>query len=149
MENRQLPGKIRELATDFDKAVESRDMDRILSSFCDDCEIEFLGQCLAGKEGVKKWINWLYKHLDEIKFEPITIMVKDNTFFEEFIIKARLYSGAEIRSKQAEVLIYENYKIKNLRLYFDRLDFAEAVAMDPISKALVGKLINKSLEGLA
>ena len=75
-------------------------------------------------------------------------MIEGNTFFEEFIVKARLHNGTEIKSKQAEVLLYENYKIKSLRLYFDRLGFAEAVTRGPVSQALVRRLINKSLEGL-
>jgi len=117
MKNEQSPDEIRKVAADFDKAVENKDIERILSSFADDCEIELLGQRLVGKEGVQKWISWLY-------------------------------NGTEIKSKQAEVLLYENYKIKSLRLYFDRLDFAEAVTRGPVSQALVRRLINKSLEGL-
>ena len=149
MESIQSPDEIRKVATDFDKAMESKNTEKLLSSFSDDCEIELFGQLLLGKEGVKKWADWLYKHVDEIKFEPIVIIVEGNTFFEEFIVKAKLHSGVEIRSKQAEVLLYEDYKIKSLRLYFDRLDFAEAVTRGPITKALVRRLINKSLEGLA
>jgi ketosteroid isomerase-like protein len=149
MENRQSPEKIRKVAADLDKAVENKDTEKILSSFADDGEIELLGQRLVGKEGVKQWIDWLYKHLDEVKFEPIIIMVEGNTFFEEFIVKARLHNGIEIKSKQAEVLLYENYKIKSLRLYFDRLDFAEVVTRGPVSKAIVNQIIKKSLAGLA
>ena len=149
MESEQLPEEIQRVAMDFDKAVENKDVEQILSSFTDDCEIELLGQRLVGKEGTRKWIDWFYGHLSEVKFEPITIMVEGDTFFEEFIVKARLHNGVEISSKQAEVLRYEDYKIKSLRLYFDRLDFAEVLAKGPISKALVTKLIKKSLEGLA
>ena len=148
MENRQSPDEIRKLAMDFDRAVENRDIEKVLSSFSDDCEIELLGQRLVGKGGVNKWIDWLYRHLDEVKFEPITIIVEGNIFFEEFIVKARLLNGVEVSSKQAEVLLYEDYKIKSLRLYFDRLDFAESVTKGFISKAIVKKLIKKSLEGL-
>ena len=149
MGNRQSPDKIRKVAADFDKAVETKNMERILASFADDCEIELLGQHLSGREGMNRWLDWLHKHIAEVKFEPITILVEGNTFFEEFIVKARLLSGVEIKSKQAEVLLYEDYKIKSLRLYFDRLDFADVLAKGPISKALVTKLIKKSLEGLA
>ena len=148
METRQSPDKIREVAADFDKAVENKDTEKVLSSFSNDCEIELLGQRLVGKDGVRKWIDWLYKHVNEIKFEPITIMVEGDTFFEEFMVKAWLYSGIEIKSKQAEVLLYDNYKIKSLRLYFDRLDFAEVVTKGPIGRALVRRLINRSLGGL-
>ncbi|NHI84178.1 MAG: hypothetical protein EAX81_07750 [Candidatus Thorarchaeota archaeon] len=51
--------------------------------------IELLGAKLIGKDGVKKWLDWLFKHMSSIKFVPITIMVEGNVFLEEFI--ARVY----------------------------------------------------------
>ena len=148
MEMKQSPDKIRKIALALDIAIEIKNIEGILSSFTEDCEIELLRQHLIGKEGVKKWIDWMYKNVRQIKFQPIVIMVKGNTLFEEFIVRARLHSGIEIKSKQSEVLVYENDKIKSLRLYFDRLDFAESVAKDPISKATVNRILKKSLEGL-
>ena len=147
MEN-QSADEIRKAAMDFDAAVASKNIDRILASFTDNCEIEILGQTLDGKEGVEKWINWLHKNLKQIKFQPITILVDGNILFEEFIIRARLPGGIGVKSKQAEVLVYENYKIRSLRLYFDRLDFAGAVAKDPLSKTIASRIIKKSLSGL-
>ena len=145
---KQSPGKLRKAAMALDNAIESKNIGEILASFADDCEIELLRQRLFGKEGVKKWLDWLYKNFWQIKFQPIVIIVKGNTLFEEFIIRARLHSGIEIKSKQAEVVVYENDKIKSLRLYFDRLDFAESVTKDPISKATINRIIKKSLAGL-
>lgn len=144
----QSPEKIREVAMAFDNALTNRKIEEISSAFADDCEIELLGVKLTGKDGVRKWADWLFKHLENIEFIPITIMVEGNIFFEEFIANGRLANGKVIESKQAEVLIYENYKIKSFRLYFDRLDFADAVAGDPISRWVVGLLIKRSLEGL-
>jgi hypothetical protein len=76
-------------------------------------------------------------------------MIEGNVFFEEFLVKARLPDGTELESKQAEVLVYnEDYKVKSLRLYFDRLDFADAVAKDPLSRMIIRKFIKMSLKGL-
>jgi ketosteroid isomerase-like protein len=148
MVKKQLPEKIRQAAVELDNAIENKDVERILSGFSDDCEIELLGIKLTGKEGLTKWIDWMYTHLAEIKFEPVTIMIDRNVFFEEFILKGRLHDGTEVQSKQAEVLIFENYKVKSLRLYFDRLDFADSVAKGIISKALVRRVVRESLKGL-
>lgn len=146
--NQQLPDEIRKVAMDFDNAIASKSIELALSSFSDDCEIELLGIKLTGKEGARKWINWLYEHLARVEFVPVTIMVDGNIFFEEFVVKAKLQDGTEIQSKQAEVLVYENYKIKSLRLYFDRLDFADSVAKGFISIKIVRRLIRESLKGL-
>jgi ketosteroid isomerase-like protein len=148
METLQLAHEIRKVAMHLDKSIENKDVESILSCFADDCEIELLGIKLKGKKEARKWINWLYTHLADVKFIPVTILVERDMFFEEFIAMAKLHNGIEIQSKQAEVLMYENYKVKSLRLYFDRLDFADSVAKGFISKRLVRLLIKKSLKGL-
>ena len=140
--------EIRRVAMALDKALESKDLQAIVEKFADDCEIEFLSVKLLGKEGVRKWFNWIYKHVAEIEFVPVTIMVEGNTFFEEYIVKAKFHDGEEARSNQAVVLVFEGLKIQSLRMYFDRLDFSSAVAKDVISKTIVRELIKKSLEGL-
>ena len=148
MEDRPSPDEIRKLAAELDNAIESRNAEAVISSFSEDCEIEFLGIKLTGKEGVRKWLHWVYGHLAQIKFEPVTIMVDRNTFFEEFVLKGKLHDGSEVRSRQAEVLVYKNHRVKSLRLYFDRLDFAGSVTRGFISKAVVRHMVRKSLGGL-
>ncbi|NHJ49994.1 MAG: nuclear transport factor 2 family protein [Asgard group archaeon] len=145
---KQNPDEIKKVAMDLDNALERMNIDEILPFFTDDCSVQLLDVKLSGKEGVKKWLLWMFKNVAAIKLVPIVIMVEDDVFFEEFIVQAKLHDGSDATSKQAEVLIYEDYKIKDLRLYFDRLDFANAVAKDPISKGIVRKLIKKSLKGL-
>ena len=148
MDKANLSEDMRKVALAFDNALENKDRQAILEKFTDDCEIELLSIKLNGKEGIEKWLNWLYKHVAEIKFLPVTIMVEGNTFFEEYVVEAKFHDGEVARSYQAVVLAFENLKIKRLRLYFDRLDFSNAVAKDVISKTIVNELVKKSLEGL-
>jgi len=140
--------RIKQVAMEFDNAIESKDIDHMVSFFADDCEIELMGITLSGKEGAKKWLEWLFGTLVEVKFKPIIIMVEGNIFFEEFILVGTLPNGKVVESKQSEVLVYEDYKIKSLRVYFDRLDFADVVAEDFISRRIVRSLISRSLKGL-
>ena len=140
--------EIRKVAMGFDKALESKDLQTVVESFADDCEIELLSVKLFGKEGAKKWFNWLYEHVANLKLLPVTIIVDGNTFFEEFTVEATFHDGEKARSNQAEVLVFEYSKIKSLRLYFDRLDFSSSVAKGVISKTIVKQIVKKSLEGL-
>ena len=148
MAEEQSTDGIRKVALMLDNAIENIDLNTVVSCFAENCEVELLRHSLYGKAGVKKWLDWLFKNIRQIKFQPVIIMAEGNILFEEFIIRARLYSGPEVKSKQSEVLVFENEKIKCLRLYFDRLDFADAIAKDPVSKAVVSRVIKKSLEGL-
>jgi ketosteroid isomerase-like protein len=140
--------EIRKIAMALDEALESKDLEAVVEKFADNCEIELLSVKLHGKQGVRRWFSWIYTHVAEIKFLPVTIMVEGNTFFEEYIVKAKFQDGEETRSNQAVVLVFEGLKIKSLRMYFDRLDFASSVAKDIISKTIVRELLKKSLEGL-
>jgi hypothetical protein len=146
--NKNHATEIRKIAMAFDKSIENKSLDEILDNFTDNCEIELLNIKLVGKEGVKKWYNWLYNHIKTLELVPITIMVEENVFFEEFLVKAILKNGKKANSKQAEILVYEGKKIKSLRLYFDRLDFLNSIAKDFISKTIIKQIIKKSLEGL-
>ena len=140
--------EIRRVAMALDNALERKNLQAVMEKFTDDCEIKILSVKLVGKEGVKKWFNWMYTHVAELQFLPVTIMVEGNTFFEEYVVKAKFHDGEEARSKQAVVLVFENLKVKSLRMYFDRLDFSSSVAKDVISKTIVRELVKKSLEGL-
>ncbi len=148
MEYNQSPDEIRKIAMDLDNAIASQNIELLLSTFCDDCEIKLLGIKLAGKEGARKWLDWMYEHLAKVELSPVMVMVDGNTLFEEFILKATLHNGIEIESKQAEVLTFENDKIKSLRLYFDRMDFADSVVKGFLGKALVNQMVKTSLKGL-
>ncbi|MEA2071238.1 MAG: nuclear transport factor 2 family protein, partial [Asgard group archaeon] len=123
----QDTAKIKEVAMDLDDALEQRDVKKAVNCFSDDCEIEFLGVLLKGKKGVEKWIRWIFSNVVDIRFVPQVILIDNDTFFEEFSIEATLLNGKRIITKQAEVLIFENHKIKSLRLYMDRLDFADSI----------------------
>lgn len=148
MSENQEKNKILQLASDLDKDLESQNVENVIRYFSEECEIELPDITLRGTSGLKKWLNWFFSLFDTIKFDPITIMVKENIFFEEFFINVSFKDGKKMKSKMAEVLKYENYKIKSLRLYFDRLVFAEAAVDGFLSRKIVKLLKKKSLEGL-
>jgi hypothetical protein len=50
--------------------------------------------------------------------------------------------------KQAEVLVWEDYKVKSLRLYFDRLQLADAFTSNVLEQMMVKQLVKASFKGL-
>jgi hypothetical protein len=144
----QNKDKILKLASDLDNDLELKNVEKIIPYFSEDCEIEMLGITAKGVSGLRKWLIWFFNMYETIKFEPIVIIVENNIFFEEFYIHVSFKKGKQLSVKVAEVLEYENYKIKSLRLYLDRLEFAEAALEGFISKKLVKLIKKRSLEGL-
>jgi ketosteroid isomerase-like protein len=144
----QDTSKILQLAKDLDKDLEKKDINKAISYFSENCEIELLGIKLRNHSGLKKWLKWFFELIPNIKFEPIIILVEGNVFFEEFFIHTTMKNNKEVSVKVAEVLEYEDYKVKSLRLYLDRLLFADLVLDGFLSKKIVKLIKNKSLEGL-
>jgi ketosteroid isomerase-like protein len=144
----QNPKEIRKRAKMLDDAIEEGNVEEVVSYFCGDCEIELLGVKLTGKEGLRKAFGWMYKYLKKMVLVPITIMVDGDVFFEEFIAKAKVKGGKELQVKQAEVLVWEDYKVKSLRLYFDRLQLADAFTSNVLEQMMVKQLIKASFKGL-
>jgi hypothetical protein len=104
---------------------------------------------LTGHEGITKAMKWMYKYLKEIKLVPITIMIQGNTFFEEFLVKAKTANEQELQVRQAEVLIYDaDYKVKSLRLYFDRLELGKVFSSNIIDRIIIDRIKSESIKDL-
>ena len=141
--------KIRKLAKALDDTIENRDIDKLVSFFAENCEIQLPGITLNGYEGLRKAIRWMYNYFGEITFIPVTIMIQSNVFFEEFIMRVKIKGKQEMQVKQTEVLIYNSdYKVKSLRLYFDRLELSRAFSSNAVDRLIINKLTKESLKGL-
>ena len=141
--------RIRQEAKALDDAIEKGNITDILPFFSNNCKVELFGIELQGVKGLRKALEWMNNHLSNIKLTPIIIMTENVTFFEEFIVDARASNGNKIQMKQAEVLEYDkDYKVTNLRLYFDRLLLAKESTTNIFEKWLINRIINSSTKGL-
>ena len=148
MEKSLNPEKIREISESLDDAIEKHHVEELVSYFSEECEIQLSGITLTGHEGLRKAIDWMYAYLKEITLIPITMIIQGSVFFEEFIVKAKV-GGHNIEVRQAEVLVYRNdYKVENIRLYFDRLELAQNFPYNFIDRILIRKVNKASLKGL-
>jgi ketosteroid isomerase-like protein len=140
--------KIRELAKALDDAIERVNIEEIVAYFADDCQIHLPSISLSGHEGLRRAISWMYRYLKEIVLVPNAIIIQGNIFFEEFTVKAKT-NGRSIELKQAEVLEYgTDYKVKSIRLYFDRLQLARAVSSNFIDQIIIKRITRAFLKGL-
>lgn len=136
--------RIRELARELDEAIERRDMEALLGSFTEDCEVAFFGIKLSGRGALERGFQSIYDKLDDIRFEPVTIMTNGDTFFEEFRLNASSSRGESVSIDAAEVLIYRGDKVSNMRLYLDRLQLAGVIADGVLERKLLEAIERKS-----
>ena len=74
MERKLSTEQIRKHAKALDDAIEERNIEGVISYFCDDCEMDLLGIKLNGKEGLRKLIGWMYKYLKDISAVTMSIL---------------------------------------------------------------------------
>jgi len=115
--SKQTEASIREAARRLDTALEAGDLAGVVACFDEQCEIEILGARLRGRDGVRRWLDWVFGQVESLRFESRLITVDGATLVEEFVVEATL-PGRRHR----------------LRFYFDPLDFLEA-------KGIVGRLV--------
>ena len=70
------------------------------------------------------------------------ITIEENIIFKEFIVNATMVNDLKLKSKQSEVLKYKDYKIKSLRLYFDRLELSQSIFKNPLTYYIINKIIS-------
>jgi ketosteroid isomerase-like protein len=123
----QSESSIRAAASQLDEALEAGDLDRVVACFAEDCTVELLGVRLHGHEGVRRWLDWVFAHVERIEFSPRVISIHGGVFIEEFGVTGTLASGRRLESQWAEMLTYRDDLVTSLRLYFNPLDFAPAL----------------------
>lgn len=125
----QSESSIRAAALELDAALEAADFDRVVACFREDCTVELLGVRLHGHDGVRRWLEWVFAHVDSVVFSPRVISVDGDVFIEEFGVTGILADGSRLQSHWAEILTYRDDLVTTLRLYFNPLDFAPALGL--------------------
>jgi ketosteroid isomerase-like protein len=125
----QTDASIRRAASELDEALEARDFERVVACFSADCTVDLLGVRLRGRDGVRRWLEWVFAHVEQMEFTPRLITVVGNTFIEEFGVAGILANGRRLNSQWAELLTYQDDQVTSLRLYFNPLDFAPALGL--------------------
>lgn len=125
----QSESSIRQAASELDQSLEAGDRDRVTACFSDDCTVELLGVRVHGRDGVRRWLDWVFAHVERIEFTPRVISVDGDTFIEEFRVSGTLAGGRILDSEWAEILTYRDNLVTSLRLCFDPIDFAPALGI--------------------
>lgn len=142
----QSEASIRAAAVELDEALEGGDVDRIVACFAPDCEIELLGVHLRGHAGVRRWLAWVFGHVNRVVFTPRVVTVDGDTFIEEFEVTGILPDGRRLQSSWAEILTYSGDLVTSLRLYFNPLDFAPALPLGRMIGPAANRLARRGLD---
>ncbi len=138
----------RRIAERLNRGMEERDMDGVIALFDEACEIELMGIRLSGIKGVQRWLRWTYANFHHLSFSPVLTLVQEGALCQEYVLRARLDAKSRLESRQIKIITFENGKIRNVRIYFDRVDMAESLAQGFAARTLVKSLVKTSIRGL-
>ena len=131
----------------LDDALERGDRDAVVSCFRPDCHVELLGVRLAGHDGVRRWVDWLFGHIDALRLEPAFATTDGPNHVEEVVAVCTLADGLAMRSHQVRVLSFDGDRVASMRLYFNPLDFAAAEGrVAEFAEPMVSGLLRRGLE---
>jgi len=141
--------KIKNTMREFKAALESRDLDNIMSFFADDAEWHAPEGGFKGKEQILRYVRWNKEITPDFKMTEvgIKIVAEDNVGVYEHILSG---TSDDMKWDTLGICIYEfaGDKIKSIRSVYDRLSIVKQVSKGPVAKTAVNGIIKKMENGL-
>ena len=142
--------KVKETMRDFRKALESRDVDKILSFFTEDGEWHAPEGSLKGKAELKRYIQWNAKTTPDLKMTEVgakIIATEGDLGVYEHMLSGTV-DGMKWETLGLCIYEFKGENIKSIRSVYDRLAIAKQVVKGPMSRMAVNGLLKKMEEGL-
>jgi limonene-1,2-epoxide hydrolase len=133
----------------FRAALESQDVDKILSFFTDDAEWHSPEGAFKGKEQIRRYILWNKQTTPGLKITEVGVKIVAEGDFGAY---EHMLSGAidGMKWDTLGLCIYEftGNKIKSIRSVYDRLSIAKQASKGIMAKSAVNGVLKKMEKGL-
>lgn len=133
----------------FRAALESRDVDRVMSFFTDDGEWHAPEGVFKGKEQVKRYAAWNAKTTPDLKIieTGVKILAEGDAGVYEHVLSGTV-DGAKWETLGLCIYEFAGDKIKSIRSVYDRLAIAKQVAKGSMAKMAVNGVLKRMEQGL-
>lgn len=139
-----------DLTRELVDAFNSKDLEKTISMVADDSIWTTSTGTFRGKAEVNRYLVWLFESLKDFKLieKGIGMVAKDRWSVIEYSVTG-VYEKKPIEFSGYSTYEFDkSNKIKSYTIVFDRLDLAEKVADDMVSKKIVHSVVKKVQEGL-
>jgi len=135
---------------EFREAYVSKDVEKMLSFLTEDVVWVTAMGTFRGKDDVKRYFAWDAKATPGLKLSEtgVGLVVKGNKAFTEAVTE---WIGPDHEKLEITVMFvfeFSNDKIRQARVYYDRLSIAKQVAKGGMEKMAVDGIINAMEKGL-
>jgi ketosteroid isomerase-like protein len=132
----------------FARVLAKGDTDKAISFFTEHAVWVTPNGTFSGIEGITKYIEWMKSNIADqtITETGIGVSVKGNTAIYEHIIGG-ITKGRKWDASAICIYEFQEDKIKNIRMFYDRLNVAHQVTTG-IAKTAVGNIVREMEKGL-
>ncbi len=138
-----------DMMREFVSFIESNDFDKASAMCTDDLTWESSNGTFLGKEGLKRYINWMAETVEDYKITETgsgIIEQGDKALFEHTM--SGVIEGEKVSFLAMCVYEFSGEKISKLRTVFDRLAIAEQASSQWLPKKIVNTVVNQMQKGL-
>ena len=141
--------KIKTIMRKFRTALESKDVDKIISFFTDDAEWYAPEGAFKGKEQIIRYVRWNKEITPDLKMTEvgIKIVAEGDVGVYEHILSG---TSNDMQWNTLGLCIYEftGDKIKSIRSVYDRLSIAKQVSKGMMARTAVNGILKTMEKGL-
>jgi ketosteroid isomerase-like protein len=141
--------QIKTIMRKFRAALESRDVDKILSFFTDDVEWHAPEGAFKGKEQIRRYVLWNKQTSPDLKITEVGVKIIDEGDFGAY---EHMLSGTidGMKWDTLGLCIYEftGDKVKSIRGVYDRLSIAKQASKGVVAKTAVNGILRRMEKGL-
>lgn len=141
--------EIKNTMREFRKALQDRDMEKILSLFTDDGEWIAPEGTFKGKDQIKRYVTWNKQTISDLKITEtgMKIVAEGDVGVYEHALSGAV-EGAKWETLGLCVYEFAGDKIKSIRSVYDRLAIAKQVSKGIMAKMAVNGILNRMEKGL-
>jgi ketosteroid isomerase-like protein len=141
--------QVKTIMRKFRGALESRDVEKIMSFFTDDAEWHAPEGAFKGKEQIRSYVLWSKQTTPDLKITEVGVKIVTEG---DVGVYEHMLSGT-IDGMKWDVLglcVYEfvGNKVKSIRSVYDRLSMAKQASKGPVAKTAVSGILKRMEKGL-
>jgi hypothetical protein len=141
--------QVKNIMGKFRGALESKDVDKILSFFTDDAEWHAPEGSFKGKEQIRRYVLWNKQTTPDLKITEVgvKIVAESDTGAYEHMLSGTI-DGVKWDTLGLCIYEFTGDKIKSIRSVYDRLSIAKQASKGIMAKSAVNGILKRMEKGL-
>ncbi len=141
--------QVKTIMRKFRAALESRDVDKILSFFTDDAEWHAPEGVFKGKEQIRRYVLWNKQTTPDFKITEVgaKIVAEGDVGVYEHTLSGTI-DGMKWDTLGLCIYEFAGEKVKSIRSVYDRLSIAKQASKGPVAKTAVSGILKRMEKGL-